>query len=875
MPQASITINAVPGSAVNLPLNSLVQLDNQNIGGELSYKWEILDQPPGTADTLSSAVIQNPTFTPRKEGTYLVKLTVNEGLVTEQQQTVVAACTQLKTLERIPAAGEVLEADVADGWATAMNSLLRRVDLLLSDPGIMVGVNASGGTLSRGQVVRAAATEVIKSGLPGQETVPGFTLATSATLGLVDELLAIVESTPSGGASVPGTGSAENRLMKVRYIGRIASQVVANGPVAAGDVIYVNDSGALDKNQGTIRRRVGSAMGAGGTVDVWFNGVGGADIDLTPIDRAYVVQGNPGALLNAVRVDGASATGLTTPFRVKAGNVGTVPFEVQGFAAGADLQRWLDSIGTVLARVTNGGALSLEAGGLTLAAAGTHFAFGNQDQRIEWPNYTVTEDSVSGAWQVQYPANGNFLQWSTPFGSTSALVLGENGGTSSLVLHSSVTGLSIAPTANLDTTLGATGTGVVNLNTGGGTKWRVTATGELVAQGANRAIQSVLDPVNAQDAATKLYVDASDARNQLYNADFALQQRGVFNAAFTDTYLGAGVSAARTFLADRWYAWTRADAASVGATDTRVSIQASGLTSSAWCIRLNDFGADASQFVQITQEVDRDLVRALRGKKVAVRFKARKGTAANAANDLIVEVSSGTGAATQTLWGGYTGATTHLTYSRNCGTALTTSFQEFSSAGTVVVPTTANSLAITFGYYVNTAAGGANDYVEVAEVQLVEEGGLNKPWQLRFANAAEEQAACEHYFQTNYPGAVPFGGAAGRDAKMTIYTQIGAGPANGAAMTLGEHIQFNRAMRAGSPNAGVLPAVLLYNPVTGAAGSWVFGGVNTAVLANNAGIGGEGTKGTYVMNNTGGVYAPVAAGLSLLVTGYWTADAEI
>jgi hypothetical protein len=344
MPQASITINAVVGSKLTLPINTLVQLDNQNIGGELSYLWEILDQPPLTADVLSSAVLQNPTFTPKKEGTYLIKLTVNSGLVTEQTQTVVAAVQQLKTLERIPAAGEVLEADTADGWAVSMNSLLRRVDLLLSDPGIIVGVNASGGALTRGQVVRCTAASIIKSTLPGQETVPGFSLSTAGTLAEVDELLAVVEGTPANVASVANGG-----LMKVRYIGRIAAQVIAGGAVAVGDVIFLNDAGALSKTAGTVRRRVGSAMTAGATADVWFNGVGGADIDLTPIDRAYMVHGPLGALPNGIRTDDSNATPSVTGFRWKSGAVGTTPMTVQGFAGQtADLFHAMDSAGGLL-----------------------------------------------------------------------------------------------------------------------------------------------------------------------------------------------------------------------------------------------------------------------------------------------------------------------------------------------------------------------------------------------------------------------------------------------------------------------------------------------------------------------------------------------
>jgi hypothetical protein len=130
MAQAKILINSVIGSNDNLPINQVVQFDNQNIGGETTYTWSILSQPPGTVDTLSATNIQNPTFVPKKEGTYLVKLTVNLGLPDEQNNQVIAAIRQLKTLERIPTAGETTEDNISAGWAIANNSLLRHMDTL-------------------------------------------------------------------------------------------------------------------------------------------------------------------------------------------------------------------------------------------------------------------------------------------------------------------------------------------------------------------------------------------------------------------------------------------------------------------------------------------------------------------------------------------------------------------------------------------------------------------------------------------------------------------------------------------------------------------------------------------------------------------------
>ena len=46
MPQAKILVNGIIGSNDDVTINTLVQLNNQNIGGESTYSWAILEQPP-------------------------------------------------------------------------------------------------------------------------------------------------------------------------------------------------------------------------------------------------------------------------------------------------------------------------------------------------------------------------------------------------------------------------------------------------------------------------------------------------------------------------------------------------------------------------------------------------------------------------------------------------------------------------------------------------------------------------------------------------------------------------------------------------------------------------------------------------------------
>jgi len=366
MPQAQIEINSVIGSDADLPINTLVQLDNNNIGGETTFLWSILDQPAGTTDSLSNSAIQNPTFTPKKEGTYLIQLTVNQGLPDEDTDTVIAAVRQLKSRERIPAAGEQSEASTSRGWAVDANRFLRFLDDSLADPGTVVGANATASPMAKGTVVRVTSGQTIKSGLPGQEIVPGFTLALATVGTNVDELLAVVEAGVDGSDPV-----AAGALARARYIGRVGT--VALGSGAVGDPIFVNDSGFVDVNPGTVRRQVGSIMSVSGVNrDLWIEGTQGAEGTLT--DRAYVLYGPIGTLPNAKRIDGLNATGATNnvPWTFKAGDDLTPSLVAKrNSASGQDLQQWQDEGGTILSRLKKNGALDVISSDATPAAKAT------------------------------------------------------------------------------------------------------------------------------------------------------------------------------------------------------------------------------------------------------------------------------------------------------------------------------------------------------------------------------------------------------------------------------------------------------------------------------------------------------------------------
>ena len=880
MPQAKITINSVPGSDTNLTINTLVALDNQNVGGELTYAWSILDQPPGAVDSLSSVSIQNPFFTPKKEGTYLLKLIVNQGLPTEQEDRVVAAVKQLKTLERIPAAGETTEADTSDGWATASNSYLRRMDALLVDPGVMVGVNASGGTLVRGNIVRAPGVEFIKATLPGAEGLPGFTRAHANVLGEIDELLCVVESDITGiGVSIPGTGPTEARLMRVRYIGRF---VAITGTPAAGDTVYVNDGGSLSLTPGTIRRRVGSVMTGAYTNDVWFNGVGGADIDLTPIDRAYVIWGNPGALPNALRVDGANATGVPgVPFRIAAG-AGAVGLQVVG-AAGQNIQEWYDSGTTMRAHISssgqmvfdagvqvNVGGITVAAGGITISPGGGDLLINNVGQGVSWfGGPKVYANSPTALVFQTIAAGGGGMGLATTAGVLQLFALSGTG-LPSVVIEQLVAGAFFGTFSNNYLTF-------ITNNTA---RWQITATGELGAVGAQRPIHNVLNPALAQDVVTKNYHDTFFP-NLVLNGHFGIWQRGT-NAISLSEDFGSAIRE-KKFLADRWGAWATFTTAAISTADilsySRTSVGSDPDVDFAARLRFTTIATAATDaHVWITQEIDRDLVRRIRGRKLTVQFKWRKGSAM--ANDGVVRVVAYNGnpsyvydsngyafvatAATATDPGshasvGYYGdATVGVTSvldatipNASIGTSLTPNVV----ITTVIVPADAKCLVLCIGRkWTAATTTNANDYLDVTAVQLMDSEAPCEIFRLKNDSEAAELIDCQRFYEKSYEVDTAPGTAGPPDGEHYTSVLVGLGYGANSIPLLGSHPRFLVDKRA-------VPTVELFIGAT--VGSWYVGGVRAVTPRSTS------RKGFLIQ--TTAAFTPAED----YVNGHWVADAEI
>ncbi len=259
MPQALIEINAVAGSNDNLPINTLVQLSNADTGGEVTYLWEILDQPEGTADVLSNPAIENPTFTPTKEGSYLIRVTVNDTLVSETSDMVIAAVRQLKTNERIPAAMETIEVSTSLGWKPATNRLLQIVDDVARDANLIICVNPPASFPVVGDIVKFTETALIKVGLPGEERLLLCEKSLATALADVTGPLGVVVGTPTGASP------AANGLVVVRRFGLV--EPTEAGAPTIGDPVYVSDTAQPALVAGTNSRKIGKVVYS--TASIW------------------------------------------------------------------------------------------------------------------------------------------------------------------------------------------------------------------------------------------------------------------------------------------------------------------------------------------------------------------------------------------------------------------------------------------------------------------------------------------------------------------------------------------------------------------------------------------------------------------------------
>ena len=252
-----------PGQAdVDINLNETVQLTSSVIAA--TYEWVLVSQPEGAPQVnLDPHAVGVPllstadtcTFTPTKEGSYLIRLTLNAGLPDESVDTTICAVRELQTGDRIPAPQETTEVNSDEGWAPgAVTKILQRVTRL-SDSGIFVAQNASSGPLQPGSVVHMNGMAAIGTG-DNERSVPTIGLALASDLALVDGPLGVMVGNTAGAP----VAISDGHLCRVMVLGGLASYNMDDGPSGAGvagDPVYVSNTGFLSLTAGTTVRQVG------------------------------------------------------------------------------------------------------------------------------------------------------------------------------------------------------------------------------------------------------------------------------------------------------------------------------------------------------------------------------------------------------------------------------------------------------------------------------------------------------------------------------------------------------------------------------------------------------------------------------------------
>lgn len=119
---ANIAPVANPGAAQNVVTGTVVNLNgsgsNDANGDSLTYSWTFTSKPSGSAASLSSSTVVNPTFTADKAGSYVLSLIVNDGSLSSSSRTVTITASAANIA---PVANAGLDQNVVVGATVTLN----------------------------------------------------------------------------------------------------------------------------------------------------------------------------------------------------------------------------------------------------------------------------------------------------------------------------------------------------------------------------------------------------------------------------------------------------------------------------------------------------------------------------------------------------------------------------------------------------------------------------------------------------------------------------------------------------------------------------------------------------------------------------------
>jgi hypothetical protein len=237
MATANIRINGTP-PPTTLGFSASVSLSNFDNSGVTAWLWTLLDRPVGSAAVLTTPTMAASTFTADKEGTYLIRLSVNNN---ESTDTAIAAVLNTLTGIRIPAAQERLEAS-SRGWAESLNNILISYEEELR-MGRIISV-LSPGAIAVGTPVRVTGEWTMPSG----QKLPLIAVADASVASRLPAIGVVIESAIGSGV-----------VIGVRTFGGLTEYSIDTSTISVGDPIYLSDSGYLSVAPDTIPYIIGYA----------------------------------------------------------------------------------------------------------------------------------------------------------------------------------------------------------------------------------------------------------------------------------------------------------------------------------------------------------------------------------------------------------------------------------------------------------------------------------------------------------------------------------------------------------------------------------------------------------------------------------------
>ncbi|MDP3208214.1 MAG: hypothetical protein Q8M65_03615, partial [Rhodoglobus sp.] len=233
-------------------------------GGAVVKAWTLY-VPRGSTAVLSDPALQNPTFIPDVEGTYRLALTL-DGVADDGA---VMAVPQMRLAgQRVPAQGETTQASSSQGWSigpdpAGVNDMIK----WLVDNGTQGGylIARAGEPMAIGQPVAIRSRNVLKSALPGQESIPNVFLANALTFDDCVGICGIVVKKLGTGAIVLGN------FVIVQTNGPVMDCVNTVGKTV-GEMLWLTDvDGVVGWTEGTIPVLLGtviSPVGVSGSIQL-------------------------------------------------------------------------------------------------------------------------------------------------------------------------------------------------------------------------------------------------------------------------------------------------------------------------------------------------------------------------------------------------------------------------------------------------------------------------------------------------------------------------------------------------------------------------------------------------------------------------------